>query len=156
MSLSVCGCIVGIVSQRRNFTRAMAHVPSQFGLVPLKKISALRPQWPWCPTRTALVALAVFSSAHGFEHRHLFQKKKCVFLWYSGNIKWDDAYITSDRFDSIRPGMNRSGGLQQQFDSNLSLANQDTSSNAPPTSAWPRCWVWGGRKSCQVGGKTVW
>ena len=59
-------------SRHRNFTRAMramALVPSQFGPVPLKKISALRPQWPWCPAHTALVDFAVFSSATSNEMR---------------------------------------------------------------------------------------
>ena len=93
--------------QRRNFTRAtraMALVPSQFGLVPLKKISALRPQWPWCPACTALVDFAVFSSASSLSIRlwtgASFAEKKCVFLWHISNIKWDDAYITSGRYDS--------------------------------------------------------
>ena len=86
-------------NQRRNFTRA-----SQFGLVPLKQISTLRPQWPWCPVCTALIDFAVFSSASSLSTRlwtpASFVEKKCVFLWHIGNIKWDDAYITSGWFKS--------------------------------------------------------
>ena len=75
---------------------------------PMAKISALRPQWPWCPACTALVDFAVFSSASSLSTRlwtlacfaEKKKKKKSVFLWHSGNIKWDDAYITSGRFDS--------------------------------------------------------
>ena len=55
------------------------------------------PSW-FCSFRLCLFPVNTALNTGMFCRKR--KKKKSVFLWHSGNIKWDDAYITSGRFDS--------------------------------------------------------